>query len=344
MASGVNYMKGMLKGMKQRPAGMTYKTYKGMCKAAGSAAMDAEAFKAMPIGGKMDMGKMQMAMKGESDAEDADAEKPAFMEEDDDAGADDEAEDEDEDEGDDMERSHKSVVSASDLLKSIDAYDATQSALRQGGTSRESYLTAKQDAGTLTKSERRELGRLWAQEDTSHEEPMHKSLYDIVSDDEDAGALVDASDFLKSMVSGVDTRMTAVADEVGRQGRATRELLKAQGSLVKSLARIVAQQDNVITALGSRLGTVESSPAPRRAISARQNSAQTRVLAKSVAGGAAGSERLSKSQIQSGLRTLMLHASEEQDNPAMDKITHATALYEQTGRIPNNILAAIRAV
>lgn len=360
---GMAGMAGMLKGMKSRPAGMTYKTYKAMCKAAACKAMSPEEFKAMPIGDDMDMEKMQHAMKGmyakgempeflkekmgkaeddeESDA-DEDDDQPAFMDADEDDADDD-------DEGEDMEQSkkaRKSVVSASDLLKSIDAYDATDRALREGGTSRESFLTAKFDAGTLSKSERRELGRIWAGEDTGPDygENLHKSLYDIVSDDEDSGALVDASDFLKSLVAGVDVRMTSVADEVSRQGRATRELLKAQGSLVKSLAKIVAQQDNVIKALGDRLGTVESTPAPRRSVSARQQNVRGRGLAKSVTAGSAGDDKLTKSQIQQGLRTLMLHASEEHDDAAMDKITHATALYEQTGRLPNNILAAIRAV
>jgi hypothetical protein len=41
---------------------------------------------------------------------------------------------------------------------------------------------------------------------------------------------------------------------------------------------------------------------------------------------------------------MMLHASSERDDAAMDKITHATALYEQTGALPNNILAALKAV
>lgn len=335
-------MAGMLKGMKQRPAGMTYKTYKAMCAKADMEPMDEESFKAMPImKGEMPEFLKEKLGKGDED-------QPDFM--DDDEGDDEEEEEEeDEDEGEDMEQSRKarkSMITASDLLKSIDAYDATDRALREGGTSRESFLTAKFDAGTLTKSERRELGRIWASndDDVDHSDNLHKSLYDIVSDDDDTGALVDASDFLKSLVSGVDTRMTSVADEVSRQGRATRELLKAQGSLVKSLAGIVAQQDQIIKALGDRLGVVESTPAPRRSVSARQQNVRGRGLAKSVTAGTADNETLSKAQIQQGLRTLMLHASEERDESAMDKITHATALYEQTGRLPNNILAAIRAV
>jgi hypothetical protein len=254
--------------------------------------------------------------------------------------------DAEEDEGDDdeMAMARKSVVSASDLLKSIRAYDAISDALAETTNPREAYLTGRLDAGLITKSERAELGRLWSgAANESRPQALHKSLSAAMDEDDGVGPLVDASDFLKSLVSGVDHRLNAVSDEVGRQGRATRELLKAQGTLVKGLAGIVAEQDQIIKALGERLGTVERAPAPRRAVTATPASVTSRPLAKSVTGGA-GPDILSKSQITQGLRTLMLHAVNESDDAAQDRIMHATALYEQTGAVPPNILAAIRAV
>jgi hypothetical protein len=336
---GLSFVRAALSKMANRPAGLTYKAYSGMCKSAEVEALDSDAFKAMPVGGEMDLAKMNgILSKADSEEEEEAAEDSEEEEE----------EDSEEEEEEEMEMTHKSEegISPTDLLKSIEAYDAVEDALREGGASRESFLVAKNDAGSLTKSERRELGRIWADEEENSDnqpEEMHKSLYDVVADDEQAGALVDASDFLKSLVSGVDVRMNSVSEEVGRQGRATRELLKAQGSLVKSLARIVAEQDNIIKSLAGRVETVEHAPAPRRSVSTPSEAVKARTLSKSVTGGE-NETPLSKSQITTGLRTMMLHASSERDDAAMDKITHATALYEQTGALPNNILAALKAV
>ena len=251
------------------------------------------------------------------------------------------------DEGEDKEEdeAEKSDISASDLMKSIEAYSAVEDALDRSGMSRESYLAARLDSGTITKSERSELGKIWAglEDDEGEYNPdIQKSVLDVVENDDDAH-LVDASGFLKSLVDGVDTRMEQVLGEVSRDGRATRELLKAQGSLVKSLAYVISSQEEMIKGLGDRLNTVESSPAPRRAVRATPKQVRGRGLMK----GAVAEyedEQMSKGEITQGLRTLMIHASEKGDETAMDKIVHATALFEQTGQIKPHIMEAVTQV
>ena len=245
-----------------------------------------------------------------------------------------------------MEESAKSKksMSVSDLMKSVDAYDAIEDALAESGPSRESFLQAKLDAGTLTKSERIELGQIWADEDgDDNSERLSKSVVDTLSEDDEHAELVDASDFLKSLVSGIDYRMDKVETEVTRDGRATRQLLKAHGSLLKGLATVIAEQDEIIKSLGGRIEVVESTPAPRRSITTDGGAVKARDMAKSVIGGGSA-EGLSKGQIKGGLRTLMMHAADSNDESAMNNITHATALFEQTGSVPENMMTAIQQV
>jgi hypothetical protein len=308
-----------------RPADLTYKSYSEIMleKGGDDELLDEDTFKALPV------------EEGDNSPDDDDEEEDT----DDD--------DESEEEGEDMEKKKKAKksgdVSVSDLMKSVEAYTAVEEALSESGNSRESFLQARLDSGTISKSERQELGRLWADEDEDdNSEALSKSVADVLGEDEDTSNLVDASDFLKSLVGGIDQRMDAVETEVCRDGRATRELLKAQGSLLKGLCNVIAEQDGIIKGLGDRVETVEGSPAPRRAIQTSTGQVVSRQLAKSVIG--ESNDDLTKGDIKSGLRTLMIHASEQTDDAAMDRITHATALFEQTGNIPQNVMAAIRQV
>lgn len=239
-------------------------------------------------------------------------------------------------------------IEMSDLLKAIDAYAVVEDALSKGEdlSTRESYLQARLDAGTINKSERVELGRIWSgiEDEPEPTEYVQKSLSTTMDEDDNASQLVDASDFLRTLVKGVDTRMDQVLGEVSRDGRATRELLKAQGSLIKSLASHASQQDSVIKAMTARLEGVETTPVARRAVSSNQDRVRQRPFAKSVGGGVAREEPLSKAKVTEALRALMIHASEDNDSSAMDRLSHATALYEQTGTLPQNVMQAVRQV
>jgi hypothetical protein len=252
----------------------------------------------------------------------------------------------------DTNNNQEETVDADALSKALEDYDNTEDALGTAGNSRESYLQARLDAGTITKSERKELGGLWA-DDGADEAPMRKSLgQEIEDDNEDAAALVDASEFLKSLVDSVDRSLDSVTAEVTRDGHATRELLKAQGGLVKALVRdqiesrqLIKSQSEIIAELGKRLGVVEGTPAPRRAVGKHDpRSVQGRQFAKSASAASDGDDQLSKSQVNHGLRTLMIKADEAGDDKAKQRIAHATARFEYDGHLPSNMVSAIQSV
>ena len=330
-----------LKAPEQRPAEMSHEAYTQLCGRAGVAEPISKSdWESLPIIATEDSEVEESEVVEKADAYEADAEM---------AGGDESEEEEDEeteDEEAEVEDSAKSVE-IGDLMKSIEDYQAVEDALDNSGTSRETYLTARLDAGTITKSERGELGKVWAgleADDNHQEDEIQKSLIDTMAEDEDSAHLVDASDFLRTLVKGVDHRMDTVVAEVGRDGRATRELLKAQGSIIKSLAYHASQQDSVIKAMAERLETVEHEPVPRRSVVSESSRIRNRGFSKAIRGGESNNEQLSKSQIQSGLRALMIHASDKEDSGAMDRIAHATALYEQTGTLPQNVMTAVEQV
>ena len=240
-------------------------------------------------------------------------------------------------EEEDADKAAKAQVTVDDLVKSIDAYDALETATGDDSDGREAYLNARMIAGTLSKGERQEYGRLLAGDKA--EAPLRKSLTDQL--DEDTTELVDASDFLKSLVGGVEQTLEATTEEVLSSNRATRELLKSQGSMLKGMARLVVSQNEVIKSLGARLATVESKPRDRR--SQRSYAQQGRPLAKSAANNDDG-DQLTKAQIGQGLDILVRKAAEADDDIAMKRITHATALFETSGAVNPNIQAAIRQV
>ena len=328
-----------LSSPEQRPDGVSYESYQRLCFTAGvTDEISKSAWDALPLMKADDAEEYDLKKDGE-DMGDSEDETPA--EETETA----EADDDDDVQEEELEDSEKSVE-VGDLMKAIDAYSDVEAALipPSEGT-REVVLQARLDAGTISKSERAELGRIWSGEDTDAvDEVFQKSLVETLQEDDNAAHLVDASDFLRTLIKGVDDRMGDVLGEVTRDGRATRELMKAQGSLVKSLAVHAEQQDRVIKAMAERLVTVEHTPAPRRAVTSRRDSVQQRTMQKSVFAGEAGGEAMSKSEVTSGLRALLIHASDKSDNSAMQRITQATALYEQTGTLPNNIMDAVRQV
>jgi len=334
-----------LKAPEQRPEGVDFESYTHLCVRAGVEGISKSGWDSLPILAKADTEDYDLKKddQGLEDDEDnvGDGGSPESVGDESEAATDEAIGEDEEEEG--MTDSEKSLIGTSDLMKAIEAYGDVEDALESvEPQSRESYLHARLDAGTISKSEQTELGRIWSNEEEPSEEPMRKSLVETLSEDEGSGQLVDASDFLRNLVKGVDTRMDQVLGAVGRDGRATRELLKATGSLIKSLASHAEQQDALIKAMNDRMEHLESTPAPRRAVTGRRESVAPRQLTKSAVGGADNS--LSKAQITDALRALMIHASEKEDSSAMDRIAHATSLYEQTGTLPKTMVAAVQQV
>src|SRR3989304_5736176 len=146
----------MNKQLDCRPEGVEFHEYLAKAHTIGLAPMSEELWKALPIAGsdsKKGCGDKKMAMKAD-DAED-DVEDDAEDDNEDTGGDDadvigDDDGDEEEDGG--MVKTKKSMVSASDLLKSIEAYESVEGALEGAGTSRETFLMARLDSGPMTKS------------------------------------------------------------------------------------------------------------------------------------------------------------------------------------------------
>ena len=241
-------------------------------------------------------------------------------------------------------------VNADNLRKAMDAYDAVDAAVSMCATSRESILRDKLADGTITKSEQSELGHLLSGDSPADRgDTIRKSME---YSDPDAAGLVDASDFLKSLVDTLDDRLESIGHGIAQDGLATRTLLKSQGSLIKSMGRVMVEQDELLKAqsatverLNRRLDHVEGTPQLRKShgkpdprdVRARQ----TGERGTAGRGGGDDSDKLSKSQIHKGLRDLMIKADNANDQSARESLAHASALYESTGVVKRNVYAAI---
>lgn len=237
-------------------------------------------------------------------------------------------------------------IDGDNLSKALDAYTATADALSVAGNSRESYLQARLDSGTITKSEKSELGQLWlgASDNGSAGTTLRKSVSDQLSEDPENEALINASEFVKSMVDTIDASLDTVTSEITRDGHATREFLKAQGGLIKALVQDQQQSHALIKALAERLQIVERAPAPRRSVGNHdKRDVQRRDLSKGGASVRDGdADQLTKAQVNQGIRSLMIKADERGDMGAKQQLAFASARFETDGVIKPNMEAAIR--
>lgn len=267
----------------------------------------------------------------------------------------DDYEDMDEDEGEE-EEGRKSMsatdgVNADDLIKALDDYEAVEEAIGETPTGRQEYLEARQAAGTITKSERQELGRLWAGDPTDGGEDIHKSTRERVTDiDPDLDEMFDASPALANFASAIDTSFDEFRKSISNDGRATRQLLKAQGTVLRAIGQVIYDQDQliksqttVIEELGKRLKIVETTPQAPRATRTRDNGVQRPITKSSVGGDGPTGDDLSKAQLQAGMRRLLIKAGERGDEQAIERLTHNTAKLESFGRVDDDVRAAVEA-
>ncbi len=257
---------------------------------------------------------------------------------------------EEDEEGEEYERKS---ISGSDLLKSIQDYQAVADAVHGGpGASRVELLEARMQAGTLSKSERVELGKIWAGEAAPQETgtELRKSLREHLSDLGDGSDdFLDASDWLQSLTSSIDTSLDELTKSFTSDSRATRQLLRGQGDLIKSFAVHAVKQAELLETLANRLEVVEGTPRRPRAVTSQP--AQGRPLAKSVSGnagpvgGASSSGQLrgtlNKAQVFQGLQSLTKSAADREDAPALDRLNRAAALFESTGEINRDLMLAV---
>lgn len=245
-----------------------------------------------------------------------------------------------EDEEEDEEKSFDSVEVA-DLLKSLDALDAHTADLAERGASRQEFLEARFHAGTISKSEQQELGLIWAGEQAEPiaSEPIRKSLVD---DDADAGRLLDISPILDNLVKSVDRFAGDVLSSVHEDGARTRAAVLATADVQKSLGRALVSLTRLVKSQGARIEEVERTPMPRRGISTPSEVVKSRQPGRLAGGGSA--EGLRKSDIDNGFGLLVEKAVNAGDDEALDRLSLASARYEQTGRLDRNTIAAIQAV
>lgn len=326
--------------MKTRPAGMDYGTYKAMCAAKKTAPMGEDEFKALPVDGEDD--PQDGNGNGEGEEVEPDGDEGAG------AGGD--------DDDDDAEKG----LGLGDLRKSLAAYKGVEgAAVVAVGGSRETYLKARLDAGTISKSERAELGRIWAgtAENPNVDgagRPLRKALVEYL-DPEDQ-EVVNAAPLLKGLLGGVQDRMDALVTRTEAGNEATRQLLVAQGGLVKSLCGAVLElggmldrRDKVIKSLEERLGIVEKQPVqPRGVRAAGAKGAVQRPIAKSTTGGGTAPEvpgtGLKKSQVVRGFHVLVKAAGESNDFGTAQRLTEECAAFERSGHLNPGTRAAITAV
>jgi len=232
-------------------------------------------------------------------------------------------------------------VPVEDLLKSLTDYDAIEAATTTAGSgSRESFLKARLDAGTITKSERSELGALWAG-DTN--EPIRKSFTDTVTEDNED--LVDASPFLKSLVDTLGSRLDGFQGEIALEGRAGRELAKAQGQVIRSIAHVVvdlaksdARKVRVLEALEKRLGIVETAPVVRKSV----GRVDPRDVRAAPGRDAEGGENISKAQAFEGLARLAMKADRDSNDGLSKSVAFETARLEGQGKVSPKMLPLIK--
>ncbi len=343
--------------MKTRPPGMDYGTYKAMCAAKKSQPMDEDAFKALPVDGKDDDADEGGGDEG-GEGEGGGSQPPPKAGGDNGGGG--SPPPPKKGEGDDDEPEEKSVGLA-DLRKGIEAFDGVQAAAQVAtGGNRETFLSARLSSGTITKSERAELGRIWAGTEPAAQtdaagRPLRKSLVEYL-DPEDQ-EVVNGAPLLKSLLGGVNERLDAITTRTEAGAEATRQLVLAQGQLLKSACGALIQmdeqlrkRDDIIKALGERLGTVESTPVPKRALSTPLNKGQPRPLARPTGGGnpgnggGAGGTDLSKAQVVRGLHQLVKAAGDGNDFATAQKLTSECADFERTGRLSAGTKAAVEAI
>jgi len=297
---------------------------------------------------------MKAAKAGGMEYEDEPTYKAVFGAEDEGNGKDDEEEEE--------EDTEKAEINTADLVKSLEAFDTIDEALAGSGGRRD-FLESRLHAGTISDLEKAELGRIWTggndlnKSDHRAATTPRTSITDRIAADSDVNAeLINGNDFLKSLVEGVETSMDLLHREHLSDSEATRQLIKAQGGLLRGLVQhnielsdALSKSMSVIDRLGKRLDDVEKTPAQRRAVGTHSRGAVLdRDLAKGGAGGGDlrtpinNGNDLTKSQVATGIRSLLAKAEARGDNAAIDRLVHAGALLESGAVLPANVEEAIR--
>lgn len=258
----------------------------------------------------------------------------------------------DDSEDEDEEESVEKSIPLDDLAKSIQAYQNIEQAVAPDEVSREDALMAKLSDATISKSERQtyaaELASVLAGE-AAPVDALNKSLRSRMGEaNPELDDFFDASDIFKSLTQSINDTLSETAEQMREEGEANRTLLKAQGSLLVTTAKVVsamgerlAKSEQATAEAQARVAELESQPRARRSLQHHSSAVRDRDVVKSGAA-APQPQALTKSQVQHGLNALMVKASDRNDQQAMMELSKATARFESGFGLPDNIAIAVR--
>jgi len=260
----------------------------------------------------------------------------------------------DEDEDEDMEMS-KGGISASDLIKSLDALEGVAAgSMVATPEARRRELASKLANDDLTKSELRELHSLTAGPSSS---TLRKSLGDepelegielpgddqhfakSMAGDSDLREGFEVSEFLEKqtmlLAGHLDTLSKGMRNtlEAGQQHQA--RFNSALAKSLRGMAKLSSSQGALIKSLTDRLSEVENTPLGRRSVMTGREA----VLSKSMVGevGQGVQPQFTRSQLMDGLEDM----AKSMDRVGGIPIQQAMALLESTGEIPKSALQEV---
>lgn len=267
------------------------------------------------------------------------------------------SENEDDEDDSDDEGKKSMAYDSYDLVKALDDFELVEESLVEATSAydREGFLLNKLYDGTISKSERAELGEIMMKSDQDDDdgEPIEdwqaddilKSVGSHIEDvDPDHAELLDASPFLGSLAKALDASLGTLREVVVDDGRTTRAALQATGTLLKATARHQIELVDMIKSLqdqlddaNQRLGIVEETPVlPRSVVSDR---GMDRGIAKSAIGGQPAP--IQRSDLFKALNAMTIEAADRNDAQALDQLTKAVALVEAGANLPPNLHGAV---
>ena len=281
---------------------------------------------------KMDSRPKGMDYKGHQAMCKASGEEP--MDEDEYNALPEKDEDEDEEEEEEDEESEKGDIAIADLQKSLDALAAQRTAL--GAGSRAEYLETRLRAGTLSKSEREELGRIWSSDGTA-EEPTGDPATDLRKGMADVDAqMIDASSALAALEKGIEAAIAGLGALMKSETGRVHAQVAGVTDVIVNTAKTAITTGRLVKALVGRMTALEAAPAPRRGVTSPHAPVRTR--------GLPGGDALTKAEIGRGIEILVSKAAAAADDDALDALSLAAARFESGVPLPTNTEAAIRAV
>ena len=230
------------------------------------------------------------------------------------------------------------VISEDNLIKALDALEAAANGIG-GETDRRTELAEGLVNATLSKSEQAELIELLGgSEAIDDDDEIEKSFSEQFANDEKINEVadVDVSGFIEHqsqlMAKALDGLSERITKSFDNQGTFNKALAKS----FRQIGEVVNGQQDLIKSLSDRLGTVESTPLPRKS----RSGMTATPLSKSVQGEVGSGDGMSRDQIMGGLTSMVQKSYQGGGNglaPCGEDLTVATSMYESSGHISRSL-------